>query len=813
MSDIHILETNLDLKQNLNIYATCKQFDSLNLVLNIYSDSLQADLSNYNVRLRAMKADKVPLIQEHVGITISTNPSNMVTIEADEQLTTTSGKTPIELQFIDKTTGKKKATFNLVLIVVPSTLEVNASISKATYTLLEELENKLDQASDFFENIDDAIEINSELKGTTIPAANTSNSNLESSIDDANTAKLALDQSKTNATNIKNELDELNTTAINTKNNLDATNTTGQSLLNSLETFEQEHADVTDISNQLASINADLSEIVNLINFPKYEVETDDTLRIDRATDFLVAKGGGKLILPIGTFVASYIKIKKNVIIEGQGFATTLKYADNTNTEAFIILSDGQVTRACLRNVHIDGNKANNTTSLMGTGIKIDGSTYVRNVNDSDYDYTPDNNLLFENLWITECNNHGLWVYGARESRFNNIMIGRCNNKGMLLGGSDNMYHNITSYWNYGIGIHVTSPNNKMSNIKAFGNQGTCGIYFDSTAIENIGANIEVQENYGHGIMIGDCYGITLSSVLADANSYTNANTSYGVHIYNSDKISITGQATDFHKRRNDGQWYQKTGINLYNVSNYNINLNIDNQITSDYIVDSESLSNTGIFIVNGKNIKNSLTKISDDFLSTTNKWNGTNVLNGTADMTSGSNKHPGTIRYRSTTTANSGYSYLTGSGIHLGGGEKATFILKTTGTLTGITRRLGFLDSSDVTAPINGAYMNIADGVLSGKAVTGGATSTTATTYTLASWSWYRLKIEVNYNATLITYTLYADDSDTVLWSNTVSTNIPLTTIALKHGDICTYSGTTITDIGYLDYMDIYLPLARRVE
>jgi hypothetical protein len=97
-----------------------------------------------------MKLDNIPLIQEQTGITIS---SNITKIIADSQLTTTTGKTLIELQFINKTTGEKKATFNLVLIVIASTIAIDASISTATYTLLEELENKLDQATDYFKNV------------------------------------------------------------------------------------------------------------------------------------------------------------------------------------------------------------------------------------------------------------------------------------------------------------------------------------------------------------------------------------------------------------------------------------------------------------------------------------------------------------------------------------------------------------------------------------------------------------------------------------------------------------------------------------
>lgn len=202
------LKANIDLKQNLNLYTTCKQLDSLNLILSVFDNSVQTNLTNYNVRLKAMKADKVPLVQEHTGISIS---GNVITIETDEQFTTTSGKTLIELQFIDEVTGKKKATFNLVLIVVSTTLEVERGISKATYTLLEELENKLDQASDFFENIEDAIVANNNLKKT-ISNSETAESNLETAITNANNKKNEVNAAITNATN---KIAEVNTSISN----------------------------------------------------------------------------------------------------------------------------------------------------------------------------------------------------------------------------------------------------------------------------------------------------------------------------------------------------------------------------------------------------------------------------------------------------------------------------------------------------------------------------------------------------------------------------------------------------------------------
>lgn len=213
---IQDLSASLDLKQNLNIYAPCKQFDSLNLILSIYDNSVSVDISAYSVRLRAMKYDKVPLIQENVGISKN---GNTVTIEANEQLTTTAGNTPIELQFIDKS-GKKKATFNLVLVIVPSTVAVDASISKATYTLLEELENKIDQCSDFFESIDTAKTANNNLKST-ITNSETAKTNLDKSISTGNITKSNLDNSIKEGNAVIEEIKEKNVTYTEHINNLD----------------------------------------------------------------------------------------------------------------------------------------------------------------------------------------------------------------------------------------------------------------------------------------------------------------------------------------------------------------------------------------------------------------------------------------------------------------------------------------------------------------------------------------------------------------------------------------------------------------
>lgn len=204
MSDIQKYELDIDLKENIIVYVECKQLDSLNLIFNVYDDGAVADLTNYKARLKAYKSDTIPLIQNtNLDIT-----SNVTKITTDEQLTTTSGITKMELQFINKITGEKKTSFDIHLKVIASTLEVDRSISKATCTLLEELEEALDKVEDLNANTIEAIKVNNELKNTTIPNAKSINTSLSVNITDGKKLKNELDTSISNATTIKNNLDK-----------------------------------------------------------------------------------------------------------------------------------------------------------------------------------------------------------------------------------------------------------------------------------------------------------------------------------------------------------------------------------------------------------------------------------------------------------------------------------------------------------------------------------------------------------------------------------------------------------------------------
>lgn len=256
MSDIRNLEIDLDIKQNLLVTINCKQLDNLNLKFNIWDNGQVADLSNYKCRLKALKSDQIPLIQ-NTDISIS---GNIVTAEADEQLTTTSGLVKTELQFIDKTTGKKKSTFNLNIKVISSTLEVDRTISKATITLLEELDNKLDQIEDIGDVLDEAKVVKTELE-IDIATGNTAKSNLETATTNANTKKQEVNTAITNATTkiidvntsitnaqtTKTALDTSKSNADISKSNLDTANTLAEHNIEELNKL----GDVTDLAEKV----------------------------------------------------------------------------------------------------------------------------------------------------------------------------------------------------------------------------------------------------------------------------------------------------------------------------------------------------------------------------------------------------------------------------------------------------------------------------------------------------------------------------------------------------------------------------------
>lgn len=211
--------------------------------------------------------------------------------------------------------------------------------------------------------------------------------------------------------------------------------------------------------------------------------------------------------------------------------------------------------------------------------------------------------------------------------------------------------------------------------------------------------------------------------------------------------------------------------------------------------------------------------KIESDFLITgTNQypWLGVAIASGTSLIQPNSNnKHVGVLSMKSSTSNGSGYRYSVDAlSINLGGKEKSVHIFSTSSTLSNIIRRMGFLDTLSSNPPIDGVFIKIENGVMTGETFSNSTSSVTTTNFTLSADTWYRAEIELNDNATIATFNLYSDDSDNLLWSSTLNSNIPKgTDRSLGQGDICTMNPSpTAIDIGYIDYMSIEFPNSRRV-
>ncbi|OSA93881.1 UNVERIFIED_ORG: hypothetical protein B2H98_13070, partial [Clostridium botulinum] len=334
MSDIHNLEIDVDLKENLIITATCKQLDDLNLTFNVWNNGEMVDLSEYKCRLKAFKQDQIPLIQ-NTSININ---NNVVNIIADEQFTTTSGTVKVELQFINKNTGKKKSTFNIIFKVMQSVLEVERTISKATCTLLKEIDNKLDRIEDIGDVLEEAKEVRDTLTNTTIPGATNINSALVGNIKNADTKKKEVENTISNASNkisevktsIKNadsskkELDLSKTNADISKENLDTANTLAAKNIEELNSL----GNVTDLAKNVQTNTTDITKLktdvennTSQLKDCAKQADLDNYYSLVNATK--IATGTDILTLPFGNYVSTESEVTGTLVncpTKGSGF-------------------------------------------------------------------------------------------------------------------------------------------------------------------------------------------------------------------------------------------------------------------------------------------------------------------------------------------------------------------------------------------------------------------------------------------------------------------------------------------------------------
>lgn len=259
----------------------CHQLEDIILNFIVRNQGSLVDLSNYTVELRVKKplvdGYDTDYIQGKTGITKGTDGT--LKIECKNKLTELSGFAKGELRLIN-TANKQSSTRLLAINILPSTIEVNRSIATSTITVMEELDNILNNAYDVqedFENkIADAIKTKTDLE-TTTNIANIAKTKLDESNLDANNTKQSLDASNANALGTKSALDALNINADKTKSDLDVLNTNALQTKSDL-TLTNETASKTKIELDTSNDNAIITkDNLNILNTDSKQTKSDLT--------------------------------------------------------------------------------------------------------------------------------------------------------------------------------------------------------------------------------------------------------------------------------------------------------------------------------------------------------------------------------------------------------------------------------------------------------------------------------------------------------------------------------------------------------
>lgn len=296
----------------------------------------------------------------------------------------------------------------------------------------------------------------------------------------------------------------------------------------------------------------------------------DDDLTIQGQLNTLPAAGGRVVLLEGNYTCEGDITIPANATLEGQGYATILKFSGASVANCLTIDGD---------NVTVTGMKIELVAGAGGAGtrpnvVRADNHKYI----------------LLENLWITgdhsvaddgsNARQNGIFFTTVRRSKIVNCHIQDNDRHGLMATNSRSNVisgnHFYSNGW-HGAYLSTCSDNTIVGNIfdgnvqiglafmNADRNQITGnrsenntreGIYFGSIDLSVISGNV-VRSNSRTGILLSSCNNntITGNTVLSTGGAYA------GIALNSSDENTVTGNQS----RNNGGH-----GIQLFRA-NYNV--------------------------------------------------------------------------------------------------------------------------------------------------------------------------------------------------------------------------------------------------
>ncbi len=282
--------------------------------------------------------------------------------------------------------------------------------------------------------------------------------------------------------------------------------------------------------------------------YAKYIVPSGSTSAEDKINEAINAlpSSGGKVLLQEGTYIidGDIVYSKDNVSIEGQGIDNTIIFFKASSDPRIYANAKSKVS---LKNLTVDGNKANNAGGLL-SGVLFDTI--------SGFDI---NNIAVKNVQteISGINRGGIALVSCNDGDV----------KGLALND------------NWGDGLYCCDCNNvTIDYIRSNGNQ-VHGINIDDSVDMNIGSNICI-DNGIYGIRLNN---VTDSNIVG--NTCNNANSPGGaglILIGNSHRNTVTGNAAN---KNHSGQGIIIAGN--------------ENTVTGNACCDNTSY---GIWVVGNKN-------------------------------------------------------------------------------------------------------------------------------------------------------------------------------------------------------------------
>lgn len=465
-------------------------------------------------------------------------------------------------------------------------------------TVLNQLEAHIESAKNLTGNIIEGGTLNDKLVKT-INNSKNADTNLKESINSANTKITEMDQWVSKHGDI-----------VNLDNRVDVVETSIPKINEQLETN-------TNNINSI-SINAKYPPLGLLPLLS--DGSTDNKDRLQDMIDFLSNRGGGKIILPIGTFLISSFKLADRIEIEGLGRYSVLKSIAN-NTELSIAgLKTEKVIYTTLRNFSIDGNKSNQSNTIDGINI-------------NNLSATNDAHHLIENMYIHDMSGNGINFSGqSRENRIINTHIETSNLSGLRMSATDNFIVNCTSNNNglYGYDLDI-SYSNKLNTCKAFANTKSGFRFNKSNNIQC--SNLESQENGEHGYELDSCNSFIGSSLVSDCNSVSKAVAYDGFNIKNCKYTNVQGIVSN-NMLQGNGHNYAVKLLGYNTQSSINLTGYSNVRPLKPYYEENKSISNT--ILVNGINYS-LLNSESNNIYSDENS-------DGISDIFNENYKHPSAI-------------------------------------------------------------------------------------------------------------------------------------------------------------------------